>query len=336
MFRASVHNKNDYVWRFATTTPIINTTMVAPRTNRRTGRLLFTGFSMGFADLIPGVSSGTIAFLYGIYQELLYSIRILTGAVPKLILRGKLIQAWKLVPFSFLIPLGIGMVLAVFGMVQIVSYLLDSQAVFVWSVFFGLVLGSAFVIRKRIKGWTARRAALLVAGFALTFFIVGLPQLETASAPLLTFGTGAIASVAMILPGISGSLIMVLLGQYEHIIAAISSLDVFTLGLFVLGIVTGLAAFVRLLSWLLHNHHSAVIATLTGVMLGSLGAIWPWQSASGAIIAPEMNWSFLLATLLMATGFVVVLLLERAGIAKEHVNDVDSKEFTRELKSQHE
>jgi putative membrane protein len=206
----------------------------------------------------------------------------------------------------------------------------------VWSVFFGLVLGSAFVIRKRIKGWTARRAALLVAGFALTFFIVGLPQLETASAPLLTFGTGAIASVAMILPGISGSLIMVLLGQYEHIIAAISSLDVFTLGLFVLGIVTGLAAFVRLLSWLLHNHHSAVIATLTGVMLGSLGAIWPWQSASGAIIAPEMNWSFLLATLLMATGFVVVLLLERAGIAKEHVNDVDSKEFTRELKSQHE
>jgi len=309
---------------------------MTPKTNHRTGRLLFTGFSMGFADLIPGVSSGTIAFLYGIYQELIYTIRLLTGAVPKLVLRGKFVEAWKLIPFHFLIPLGIGMAAAVFGMVQVVSYLLESQTVFIWSVFFGLVLGSAFVIRKRMEGWTTRRVALLLAGFALTFFIVNLPELDTVSSPLITLGTGAIASVAMILPGISGSLIMVLLGQYEHIIDAISSLDIFTLGLFAVGIITGLALFARLLSWLLHNHHSAVIATLTGVMLGSLGAIWPWQSAAGAIVAPEISWPFALAIILMVGGFVIVLFLERAGIAKEHVSDVDSKEFKREIKTQHE
>jgi putative membrane protein len=291
---------------------------------------------MGFADLIPGVSSGTIAFLYGVYHELIYSIRILTGSVPKLLLRGKFLQAWRLIPFGFLVPLGIGMVLAVFSMVQLVSYLLESQTVFIWSVFFGLVLGSAFVIRKRLESWTVRRVLLLVTGFALTFFIVSLPQIEVATGPLMTLGAGAIASVAMILPGISGSLIMVLLGQYQHIIDAVSSLDVFTLGLFALGIAIGLAAFARLLSWLLHRHHSAVIATLIGVMLGSLGAIWPWQSSSSDIIAPEMNWAFALAAVLMTAGFCIVLLLERAGIAKEHVSDVHSKEFTREVKTQHE
>ena len=306
------------------------------RTNHRSGRLLFTGFSMGFADLIPGVSSGTIAFLYGIYQELLYSIRVMTGIVPKLILTGNFAQAWKLIPFGFLIPLGTGMVLAVFGMVQVVSYLLDSQAIFTWSVFFGLVLGSAFVIRKRIEKWNARRAALLAVGFVLTLFTVNLPQIETASSPLIALGTGAIASVAMILPGISGSLIMVLLGQYQHIIDAVSSFDVFTLGLFALGIALGLAAFARLLSWLMHRHHSAVIATLIGIMLGSLSAIWPWQSTTGTLIAPEINWLLIIAVLLMVVGFLIVLALERAGITKDHVSDVDSKEFKREVKTQHD
>lgn len=308
--------------------------MPTPRTKRRTVRLVFTGFSMGLADLVPGVSSGTIAFLYGIYQELLFSIKVLTGTVPKLLLRGKFVEAWKLIPFGFLIPLGIGMVTAVFAMVQLVSYLLDTHAVFIWSVFFGLVLGSAFVIRKRLEGWTVRRVALLIMGFALTFLVVSLPQLETTTAPLVTFGTGAIASVAMILPGISGSLIMVLLGQYEHIIQAVSALDIGTLVLFALGIILGLATFVRLLGWLLHNHHSAVIATLIGVMLGSLAAIWPWQTADGTVVAPDFSWSFVAAIALMIIGFIFVLVLEKVGIAKEHTTDLKLKEFKKEIKSQ--
>jgi len=308
--------------------------MPKPKARGRIGRLLFTGFSMGFADLIPGVSSGTIAFLYGIYQELLYTIKVVTSTVPLLLLKGKFIQAFKLIPFGFIIPLGIGMVTAVFGLVNLVSFLLETQALFVWSTFFGLVLGSAFVIRKRMHGWTVKRALLLSAGFALTFFIVTLPTLQAASSPLLTLGSGAVASMAMILPGISGSLMLVLLGQYEGIIAAISNLDLATLGLFAVGIILGLAAFARLLSWLLHNHHSAVIATLIGVMLGSLGAIWPWQTADGTAVAPVFDICFIFVLILAVVGFVSVLILEKAGIAKEHNEDVETKDFKQEITSQ--
>ncbi len=300
---------------------------------KRTGRLLFTGLSMGFADLIPGVSSGTIAFLYGIYDELLYTIRTLTGAFPKLLFKGQFRKAFALIPFRFLVPLGLGMVLAIFGLVQVVSYLLDTQALYIWAVFFGLVLGSALVISKRMRGWTINRGLLLLAGFGLTFCIVGLPVLESASSPLVTLGTGAIASMAMILPGISGSLMMVLLGQYEHIITAISDLDVLTLIIFAAGIVIGLALFARLLGWLLHHHHSAVIATLIGVMLGSLRAVWPWQTDASTNAAPTFDGTFIVVISLMVAGFILVMLLERFGIAKEH-NDIESKEFQRELKTQ--
>ena len=308
--------------------------MAKPKKLQRTPRLFFTGFSMGFADLIPGVSSGTIAFLYGIYQELLYTIKVMTSTVPLLILKGQFKKAFQLIPFSFLIPLGLGMVLAIFGMVNLVSYLLATQALFVWALFFGLVLGSAFVIRKRMNGWTLRRALLLGAGFILTLFIVTLPTLQAGSSPLLTLGAGAIASMAMILPGISGSLMLVLLGQYEGIITAISELDFVTLGLLAVGIILGLAAFARLLSWLLHNHHSAVIATLIGVMLGSLGAIWPWQTTEGTATTPMFDWSFLGVILLMIAGFILVLLLEKIGIAKEHTDDLAVKEFQQAVKTQ--
>ena len=300
---------------------------------KRTGRLLFTGLSMGFADLIPGVSSGTIAFLYGIYDELLYTIRTLTGAFPKLLFKGQFRKAFSLIPFRFLIPLGAGMIIAIFGLVQAVSYLLDTQALYVWAVFFGLVLGSALVVSKRMRGWTINRGLLLAAGFGLTFCIVGLPALASASSPLVTLGTGAIASMAMILPGISGSLMMVLLGQYEHIITDISNLDVLTLIIFAAGIVIGLALFARLLGWLLHHHHSAVIATLIGVMLGSLRAVWPWQTDASTNAAPTFDGTFIVVISLMVAGFILVMLLERFGIAKEH-NDIESKEFQRELKTQ--
>lgn len=290
---------------------------------------------MGFADLIPGVSSGTIAFLYGIYNELLYSIKVVLTQVPVLILKGKFRTAFKLIPFSFLIPLGIGMVLAVFSFVNVVSYLLETQTLYVWSVFFGLVLGSAVVIRKRMAGWTGKRVALLIGAFVLTLIIVSLPQLPETSSPLLTAASGMIASMAMILPGISGSLMLVLLGQYEGIIAAISNLDILKLGLFALGIVVGLAIFSKLLSWLLHNHHSAVIATLIGVLLGSLGAIWPWQT-DGALQAPAFDLSLLVVIALAAVGFAIVFLLERIGIAKEHNEDVEAKEFKKDIATQHE
>ena len=301
--------------------------MTKEKKEKRNGRLLFTGFSMGFADLIPGVSSGTIAFLYGIYEELLYAIKTVTNTVPHLLLKCKFREAIRVIPFGFLIPLGIGMVTAVVVLVNLVSFLLDSYALFVWAVFFGLVFGSAFVIRKRMHGWTVRRVLLLITGFLVTSFIVSLPALEATNSPLVTLGSGAIASMAMILPGISGSLMLVLLGQYEVVITAISSLNLVTLLAFGVGVLLGLAAFARILSITLQHHHSAVIATLIGVMLGSLAAIWPWQTNEGALQAPVFDITFIIVIVLATLGFIAVLGLEKIGIAKEHKEDIESKDF---------
>jgi putative membrane protein len=298
-------------------------------------RLLFTGLTMGLADLVPGVSGGTIALLFGIYDELLYTIKLMTGQVPKLILSGKFRQAFSLIPFGFLIPVGLGIVLAIFGLVYIVSYLLDTQPVLVWALFFGLVLGSAYVISHRVKQWNLNRVLLLLLGFVLTFTVVGLPAVAGNAAPLAVFGTGALAITAMILPGISGSLILVLLGQYELIINAVAERDIVLLAVFAAGAIIGLALFVRLLTWLMKHYHLAVIAFLVGVMAGSLRRIWPWQStdAAGNVtnILPTVELSLVWTVLLIVIGFTIVYILERVGIAKEH-DDIKTRDFKKELK----
>lgn len=302
---------------------------------KRTVRLGFTGLTMGLADLIPGVSGGTIAFLFGIYDELLYTIKLVTGKVPKLILAGKFKQAISLIPFSFLVPLGLGIFAAIFGLVHIVSYLLDTQPIFVWSLFFGLVLGSVVVVARRIKKWKINHISLLLIGFALTFLLLGLPSMGGNDSPFAIFGTGVVAITAMILPGISGSLIMVLLGQYEIIINAVADRDIFILAVFALGAVTGIALFVRLLTWLLKHYHLAVIAFLVGVMAGSLRRVWPWQETNDAGVhintLPGLDWMFIGALILGAIGFIIVLILERFGIAKEH-DDINTQAFKKELK----
>jgi putative membrane protein len=302
---------------------------------RRKKRLLFTGVTMGLADLIPGVSGGTIAFLFGIYDELLYTIKLMTGQVPRLILKGKFRAAFNLIPFGFVLPLGLGILLAIFGLVQIVSYLLENQPLLVWSLFFGLVLGSAYVVSKRVTKWTLSRVGLLLLGFGLTFVIVGLPAVGGSDSPLAVFTTGAVAITAMILPGISGSLIMVLLGQYEIIIDAVADRNLLLLAFFAAGAIIGLGLFVRLLTWLLKHYHLAVIAFLIGVMVGSLRRIWPWQidGPNGTFVnsLPVLELSLVWAVVLMVTGFGLVFMLEKAGIAKEH-DDIKTADFNKEFK----
>ncbi len=289
---------------------------------------------MGVADLVPGVSGGTIAFLFGIYDELLYTIKLITGQVPKLILERKFVEAFKLIPFAFIVPISSGILISIFGLVKIVSYLLETQPVLVWALFFGLVIGSVYAVSKRITKWTLRHISLLVLGFALTYIIVGLPVIGGSSSPLAVFATGVIAITAMILPGISGSLIMVLLGQYEIVINAVASRDFVTLVFFASGAIVGLALFVRLLTWLLKHYHFAVIAFLIGVMAGSLRRIWPWQDidtvGNSVNILPTMELSLLGPVVLAILGFVIVYLLERMGIAREH-DDIETKEFKKEM-----
>ena len=291
-------------------------------------RLFFTGLTMGLADLVPGVSGGTIAFLLGIYEELLYTIRLITGRVIRLIIKGRFKEAYQIIPFGFIIPLAAGAVTTIFGFAQIIEFLLTTQPLFVWAFFFGLVLGSAYVISRRIDHWNVRRVVLLAIGFLLTFLLVGIPSLGGNSSLLAIFGTGMIAITAMILPGISGSLIMVLLGQYEIVITAISERNFVTIAVFGLGAVLGLALFVRLLSWLLKRYHFAVIALLIGVMLGSLRRVWPWQEVTSdgimTSVIPNVSLSFVLAILLIVISISIVLFLDRIGIAKEHVHDIKS------------
>ncbi len=301
-------------------------------------RLFLTGLSMGVADLVPGVSGGTIAFLYGIYDELLYSIRVFTGTVPRLILKADFKACFKAVPFGFLVPLMSGMLIAIFGFAKIFSYLLATYPVLMWSVFFGLVLGSTFIVRKRVTAWNARRLSLALAGFLATFILLGIPNASVTPTAFIIFLTGATASCAMILPGISGSLIMVMLGQYKNVMGFVSERNIGQLIIFAFGALVGLGLFSRLLSWLLRNYHSATIATLLGVMLGSLRRVWPWQTetADGIYVShmPAVNLQLIFALILMAAGFMLVIILERRGIAREHNEDIRTKDFKKEIAAQ--
>lgn len=301
-------------------------------TNRKK-RLFFTGLTMGTADLIPSVSSGTIAFIFGIYDELLYTIKLVTGHIPKLLLSGQFKSAVKLIPFGFLVPLAAGMILAIFGLVRLVSFLLDTQPTLIWALFFGLVLGSAYIVALRINKWNIWRSLWVVLGFVLTFLLVGLPSIGGSAAPLAVFATGAVAITAMVLPGISGSLIMVLLGQYEIVIQAVADLNLVLLGIFLAGALIGVALFVRLLTWLLKNYHMVVVAFLIGMMAGSLRRIWPWQTddPNGGVsnFLPALDVSLILPLLLMAVGVGLILILKRTGIASEH-DDIDTPGFKKD------
>jgi len=296
---------------------------------------------MGTADLIPGVSGGTIAFLSGIYEELINSIKLVTGDVVRLFIRFKFVEGIKLIPFKFLTPLAIGLFSAIFLLANLLSYLLLTYPVFVWSFFFGLVLASAFIVTKRIKKW----GALDVIGFILAsigaYILVGAVPVETPSELLFFFLAGMIAIVAMILPGISGSFILLLLGKYQQVLGAVTSRDFLTLIVFALGAVFGLALFSRVLSWLFEKHHDISVAILAGFMLGSIRKIWPWKevietriNSHGEIVPlieknilpASFDISILFAIILIIVGAGIVLYLGKLDLVKEQKKDLTAKQ----------
>lgn len=307
-------------------------------------RLFGTGFAMGMADLVPGVSGGTMAFLLGVYEELLYSIKHITGTTLKLLLKGKFKLAWSSLPLAFLVPLLAGIIIAIFTLASLASYLIDNYSVYVWSTFFGLVVGSVLVVRKRVKFWNIARLTALVSGALGIYVIVGLAAEQAASGSLMLLLTGMIAFCAMILPGISGSLIMVIMGQYEIVLEAVSDRNLGVLIYVALGGLIGLALFARLLSWLLKNYHGVMVAFLIGMMLGSLRKLWPWResvdSQQGSIgsytqqqnVAPVWDWSLVISLLLFAAALLLILRLEKLGIAREHTEDIPDKSFRKEHK----
>lgn len=315
---------------------------------KRYVRLLVTGFSMGVADLIPGVSGGTIAFLSGIYEELIYSIKLVTGDVLRLFLRGKIKQGIALIPFSFLVPLALGLFTAIFTLANILSFLLENYPVFVWAFFFGLVLASTVIVMKRVVKWDLSDKIGFVVATIGAYILVGLVPVETPNNLPFFFLSGMIAIVAMILPGISGSFILLLLGKYQQVLAAVTERNFVTLITFALGCLFGIALFSRVLSWLFKRHHDISVAILAGFMLGSVRKIWPWKEVvltrinshgvevplvENNILPSQFDLSVLFAIVLAVFAAFLVYRLDKMQLVKEQTKDVESKEFEKDYKA---
>lgn len=240
--------------------------------------LYLKGLAMGAADVVPGVSGGTIAFITGIYQELLDTISSFSKVENYQTLFQKgLKDFWESINGNFIVILGAGIVSSVFSLAQIITYLLDNQPELVWSFFFGLILVSCVFIAKEVERWNLKSVSMFVLGSVLAYTITIMsPASIEATFPMI-FIAGAIAICAMILPGISGSFILLLMGMYGHIMGAIKNLDIVVLTIFSMGTAVGLISFSRFLSCIYHNYQNMTLALLTGFLVGSLNAVWPWK-----------------------------------------------------------
>lgn len=236
------------------------------------------GFCMGAADVVPGVSGGTMAFILGIYDELLHAISAVNLDFIRKILTFKWRAAFSGFPWRFLLSLGIGILLAIFTLAEALSYALHNHPTLVWAFFFGLVLASITLVSKRVNRWTPLLMVVSVLVAGLVYWLIGVSPVETPNSPVFLFFSGFFAICAMILPGISGAFILVLLGKYGYILDAIIRFDIAMLAIFAAGCVVGLMSFVRILRRLLKHYHDPTVAVLMGMMLGSLRKVWPWKA----------------------------------------------------------
>ncbi|MGA7615657.1 MAG: DUF368 domain-containing protein [Thermoanaerobaculia bacterium] len=312
---------------------------------RRAGRtfgdyigLYVRGFCMGSADVVPGVSGGTMAFILGIYEELILSIRAV--ARPEF-LRPLLTFRWgkaqRVLNWPFLLAVLAGIATAVLTLAKGLAWMLVHQPILVWSFFFGLVLASVVTVSRRVKRWTALLAFLVAAGAVGAYIFVGLVPVQTPETWWFLFLSGAVAICAMILPGISGAFVLVLLGKYQHVLAAVNDRDLGYLFFICLGAMVGIVTFAQVLGWLFRKFHDPTVAVLTGLMLGSLRKVWPWKVQSGFIIGSHgkriptvennvlppfmvhgtFNREIAVAIGLAVLGLVVVLVLEWWANRKE-------------------
>lgn len=239
--------------------------------------VLVKGCAMGAADVIPGVSGGTIAFITGIYETLLDSIRAFDLTALRLFLRGRWREWWRKVNGSFLFSLLAGIGISIFSLAKLMTWLLENHPVGVWSFFFGLIIASSVLVAREIKRWNVWSVVSGVVGIVIAYYITVVTPTETPDAWWFIILSGAIAICAMILPGISGSFILLLMGKYLFIMEAVHELNVGVLALFAVGAVAGIISFSHVLSWLLKNYHNVTVSLLTGFMVGSLNKVWPWK-----------------------------------------------------------
>ena len=293
------------------------------------------GMAMGAADVVPGVSGGTIAFISGIYEELLVSISNVNFKLLKTLKTAGIKGAWKQVNGSFLMALFIGICISILSLAKTIKWLLENEPVLLWSFFFGLVLASIIYIGKQVATWNVRIIILFVLGISFGYAVTVIPPTNVGEINyLFLVFAGAVASCAMILPGISGSYILLLIGVYPIVMTAITTKDYKIIGAIALGVIIGLLSFARLLKWLFSNYKNQMLIVLTGLMLGSLNKVWPWKEAISTyidrhgVVKPLVEQSvspfsfdgdpkLMLAIVLAIVGFGLILLMEKLAVKKE-------------------
>ncbi|PKN44486.1 MAG: DUF368 domain-containing protein [Deltaproteobacteria bacterium HGW-Deltaproteobacteria-17] len=311
--------------------------MNIPATFRNRGVLALKGMLMGAADVVPGVSGGTIAFITGIYDTLLAAISSFDLRWFRLVFTGRIREAYDGIPWGFLLPLVAGIALSIFSLARGVSFLLTNHPQELWSFFFGLVLASTWVVASGITPRRLQFWLFLSAGAVGSYLLVGLIPVATPSTFWFTFLSGSVAATAMILPGISGSFILVLLSQYQRLLEAVKALDLNVLIWFVAGAFLGLISFSRFLKWLLSRYSLPTLAVLCGFMLGSLRKVWPYQEVLESaqfhdkvvvlktrnVLPVDAGSEVVLHFLLMVAGFLLVVgisVLARRAQKKEELD----------------
>ena len=250
------------------------------------------GFLMGAADIVPGVSGGTVALVLGIYTRLITNVRTGAHSLGRLV-RGDVrgfVDELKAVEWLFLLPLGAGIGAAVVALSHPIEAALEDHPVEMAAAFFGLVIGSIIVASGLVDGWDLQRVATSAGVAVVAFFVLGLRSGDVSDpAPWMFFASGAVAICAMILPGVSGSFLLLMLGMYDNVLGAVTDRDLVSLGVFLVGAVLGLALFSQALHWGLVNHERTVLAALIGLMVGSLRVLWPWPDGTetNAMEAPS-------------------------------------------------
>ena len=308
---------------------------------------MLKGIAMGAADAVPGVSGGTIAFISGIYEELITTINNINLSLFKTLKNDGIKAAWKQLNGNFLIALLSGIFISIISLMKLAKYLLEHHPILIWSFFFGLVLASILFVAKQITKWNFVTVLFLILGAFVAYYITTLPKMGDTDNLLFLFFAGAIAICAMILPGISGALILILLGAYAKLSNTISNLidsvvtsnselfisNIIVFIIFCAGAITGLLSFSSLLKWLFNHYKNITLAILTGFIMGSLNTIWPWKVTlstrinSKGIEEPLLQKSIspfaytgenylTYALLLMIVGFVTIIALEKLGSSK--------------------
>lgn len=303
--------------------------------SRRSFSIYLKGFAMGVADIIPGVSGGTIAFITGIYDDLIKSVSSIDHNLVKLVLKFKIKDIFNRLNVLFLAPLAFGILSAIISTSKLVHYLLHHHAEATWSLFFGLIGASIYVIGKQVQDkFNWKNIVALFFGGVIGYTLVSLIPVATPKAHWFIFLCGMIAITAMILPGISGSFLLVILGKYTEITGALKSIlkleSLVTVIVFSFGALAGLISFSKLLKYLLSNYREIALSFLTGIMLGAMKKIWPWKlvlaskqigkkvvvTSERLTFPSEINSAVILCFFLMVVGAASVYLLDRLGDKK--------------------